>query len=50
MDIKRTSFDKRYMDDYKKALTTILKVIAFLKPELNYCQGMSFILLIVIIE
>ena len=43
MDIKRTSFDKRYMDDYKKALTTILKVIAFLKPELNYCQGMSFI-------
>ena len=43
MDIKRTSFDKKYIDDYKKALTNILNVIAFLKPELNYCQGMSFI-------
>ena len=43
MDIKRTSFKKEYIDNYKKALSNVLNVIAFLKPELNYCQGMSFI-------
>ena len=43
MDIKRTSFQKEYKDIYKQGLTNILKIIAFLKPALNYCQGMSFI-------
>ena len=43
VDVKRTTFQKEHIDSYKKALTNVLKVIAFLKPELNYCQGMSFI-------
>ena len=43
MDVKRTTFKKENLDSYKKALTNVLNVIAFLKPELNYCQGMSFI-------
>ena len=43
MDVKRTSFKKEFADNYKKSLTNILNVIAFLKPELNYCQGMSYI-------
>ena len=43
VDIKRTSFKKEYSESYKKSLTNILNVIAFLKPELNYCQGMSYI-------
>ena len=43
LDIKRTSFKKENLDNYKKSLTNVLNVIAFLKPELNYCQGMSFI-------
>ena len=43
MDIKRTSFQKEYKEIYKQGLTNILKIIAFLKPALNYCQGMSFI-------
>ena len=43
MDMKRTTFKKENLDSYKKALTNVLNVIAFLKPELNYCQGMSFI-------
>ena len=43
MDVKRTSFKKEYEENYKKSLTNVLNVIAFLKPELNYCQGMSYI-------
>ena len=43
MDIKRTTFKKENSDNYKKSLTNILNIIAFLKKELNYCQGMSFI-------
>ena len=43
MDMKRTTFKKENLDSYKKALTNVLNVVAFLKPELNYCQGMSFI-------
>ena len=43
MDVKRTTFKKENSDRYKKALSNVLNVIAFLKPELNYCQGMSFI-------
>ena len=43
MDMKRTTFKKEKLDSYKKALTNVLNVVAFLKPELNYCQGMSFI-------
>ncbi len=43
VDIKRTSFKKECSESYKKSLTNILNVIAFLKPELNYCQGMSYI-------
>ena len=43
MDIKRTTFKKEYSDKYKDSLVNVLNVIAFLKPELNYCQGMSYI-------
>ena len=43
MDIKRTIFKKECSDKYKESLINILNVIAFLKPELNYCQGMSYI-------
>ena len=43
MDVKRTTFKKENIDSYKKSLSNVLNVIAFLKPELNYCQGMSFI-------
>ena len=43
MDIKRTTFKKDYSDKYKQSLTNVLNIIAFLKPELNYCQGMSYI-------
>ena len=43
MDVKRTTFKKENSDSYKKSLSNVLNVIAFLKKELNYCQGMSFI-------
>ena len=43
MDIKRTTFKKEYNDKYKESLLNVLNIIAFLKPELNYCQGMSYI-------
>ena len=43
VDIKRTTFKKEYSDKYKECLTNVLNIIAFLKPELNYCQGMSYI-------
>ena len=43
MDVKRTIFKKEYSDKYKKSLINVLNVIAFIKPELNYCQGMSYI-------
>ena len=43
MDIKRTVFKKELSDKYSQSLTKVLNVIAFLKPELNYCQGMSYI-------
>lgn len=43
MDVKRTSFKKEYEEKYRKSLINVLNVIAFLKPELNYCQGMSYI-------
>ena len=43
MDIKRTTFKKEYTDKYKQSLSNVLNIIAYLKPELNYCQGMSYI-------
>ena len=43
MDIKRTTFKKEYCDKYKESLSNVLNIVAFLKPELNYCQGMSYI-------
>ena len=43
MDIKRTTFKKEFSDKYKQSLSNVLNVIAYLKPELNYCQGMSYI-------
>ena len=42
LDVKRTSF-KNNIDENKESLSNILKAIAFIKPKLNYCQGMNFI-------
>ena len=42
LDVKRTSF-KNNIDESKESLSNILKAIAFIKPKLNYCQGMNFI-------
>ena len=43
MDVKRTTFKKEYTEKYSQSLVNVLNVIAYLKPELNYCQGMSYI-------
>ena len=42
LDVRRTSF-KNNIEENKELLSNILKGIAFIKPKLNYCQGMNFI-------
>ena len=42
MDVKRTSFAKNEKES-KAAISSILKAIAYIKPQLNYCQGMNYI-------
>ena len=44
MDINRTTFkDSTDEENNKKKLNDILNIIAYLIPDLNYCQGMSYI-------
>ena len=42
LDITRTIF-KENSEKNKESLKNILNIIAYLKPNLNYCQGMSYI-------
>ena len=44
MDVNRTTFkDSSNQENNKKKLIDILNIIAYLIPDLNYCQGMSYI-------
>ncbi len=42
LDVKRTFF-KENIEKNREILSNILKTIAYVKPKLNYCQGMNFI-------
>ena len=42
LDVKRTFF-KENIEKNREILSNILKTIAYIKPKLNYCQGMNFI-------
>ena len=43
-DINRTFYTKKFIEgDGKKMLLDILTALAFIRPEIGYCQGMNFI-------
>ena len=43
-DINRTFYTKKFVEgDGKKMLLDILTALAFIRPEIGYCQGMNFI-------
>ena len=42
IDCQRTNFEENQEENRKK-INNILKTISMLLPEINYCQGMNFI-------
>ena len=42
LDVQRTQFDDN-VEESRKNINNVLKTVATLLPEINYCQGMNFI-------
>jgi hypothetical protein len=49
LDVQRTFFEDRVDESrnvrkyLKKAIASVLKVIAYVNPKVNYCQGMNYV-------